>query len=100
MALSPTSDPVATVVAAVDGNDAVQLTQEIVRIPSVVGEEGDVAEALHARMSSMGFDDVYLQDVLPGRPNVVGTVDSGRPGPTLVLTGHIDTKPVCHGWVT
>jgi acetylornithine deacetylase/succinyl-diaminopimelate desuccinylase-like protein len=100
MALTPTSDPVATVVAAVDGDDAVLLTQEIVRIPSVVGEEGDVAEALHARMSSMGFDNVYLQDALPGRPNVVGTVDSGRPGPTLVLTGHVDTKPVCHGWVT
>ena len=27
-----------------------------------------------------------------------GVVDSGRPGPTLVLTGHIDTKPVCVGW--
>src|SRR5262249_16600360 len=36
--------------------------------------------------------------VLPGRTNVIGLVDSGRPGPTLVLTGHIDTKPVCQGW--
>ena len=90
----------AAVVASVDGTDAVRLTQEIVRIPSVVGEEGDLAEALQARMGSMGFDELYLQDALPGRPNVVGVVDSGRPGPTLVLTGHIDTKPVCHGWDT
>jgi acetylornithine deacetylase/succinyl-diaminopimelate desuccinylase-like protein len=100
MSLASASDPVATIVASVDGNDAVQLTQEIVRIPSVVGEEGDVAEALHARMAAMGFDELYLQDVLPRRPNVVGVVDSGKPGPTLVLTGHIDTKPVCHGWET
>jgi acetylornithine deacetylase len=98
MSLASTNDPVATVVAAVDGNEAVRLTQEIVRIPSVVGEEGDAAEALHARMQQMGFDSLYLQDALPGRPNVVGIVDSGRPGATLVLTGHIDTKPVCHGW--
>jgi acetylornithine deacetylase/succinyl-diaminopimelate desuccinylase-like protein len=46
----------------------------------------------------MGFDRVWLQDALPERPNAVGTVDSGRPGPTLVLTGHVDTKPVCVGW--
>ena len=49
-------------------------------------------------MQRMGFDEVYLQDALPDGPNVVGVVDSGRPGPTLVLTGHIDTKPVCVGW--
>ena len=98
MPLTSTNDHVASVIAAVDATAAVALTQEIVRIPSVVGEEGNLAEALLARMQTMGFDSVYLQDALPGRPNVVGVVDSGEPGPTLVLTGHIDTKPVCHGW--
>jgi acetylornithine deacetylase/succinyl-diaminopimelate desuccinylase-like protein len=98
MSRVPIHGDVAAVVEQVDGEDAIRLTQEIVRIPSVVGEEGTLAEALHARMQSMGFDDVSFQDALPGRPNVVGLVDSGRPGPTLVLTGHIDTKPVCHGW--
>jgi len=86
------------VAALVDLDDTVELTREIVRIPSVQGEEGELAHALHARMTGMGFDRVYLQDALPDRPNVVGVVDSGRPGPTLVLTGHIDTKPVCVGW--
>lgn len=98
MALTSASGPLEAAIAAVDGDDAIALTQEIVRIPSVVGEEGDLARALAARMGSMGFDDVHLQDALPDRPNVVGVVDSGRPGPTLVLTGHIDTKPVCIGW--
>ena len=86
------------VLDVVDAADAVLLTQEIVRIPSVVGEEGPLADALAARMRGMGFDRVTQQAVLPGRTNVIGVVDSGRPGPTLVLTGHIDTKPVCHGW--
>jgi len=98
VALTSASGPLEAAIAAVDGDDAIALTQEIVRIPSVVGEEGDLARALAARMGSMGFDDVHLQDALPDRPNVVGVVDSGRPGPTLVLTGHIDTKPVCIGW--
>lgn len=29
----------------------------------------------------------------PERPNVVCRWDTGRPGPTLVLNGHLDTKP-------
>ena len=82
----------------VDADDAVALTQEIVRIPSVQGAEGELAHYLDARLRRMGFDHVELQAALPDRPNVVGVVDSGRPGPTLVLTGHIDTKPVCVGW--
>jgi acetylornithine deacetylase len=84
--------------ALVDVDDAVQLTREIVRIPSVVGYEAELSDFLHRRMSAMGFDRVCQQEALPGRSNVIGVVDSGRPGPTLVLTGHIDTKPVCHGW--
>ncbi len=93
--MSPTSEAVLDVV---DVDDAVRLTQEIVRIPSVVGEEQELSDALTARMRTMGYDEVYQQEALPGRKNVVGVVDSGRPGPTLVLTGHIDTKPVCVGW--
>jgi acetylornithine deacetylase/succinyl-diaminopimelate desuccinylase-like protein len=86
------------VLEVVDFEDAVRITQEIVRVPSVVGDEGELSDVLTARMKGMGYDDVYQQDALPGRRNVVGVVDSGRPGPTLVLTGHIDTKPVCVGW--
>jgi acetylornithine deacetylase/succinyl-diaminopimelate desuccinylase-like protein len=87
-----------TAAALVDVDDAVILTQEVVRIPSVQGGEGELARYLLRRLGRMGFDRVYLQDALPDRPNVIGLVDSGRPGPTIVLTGHIDTKPVCIGW--
>jgi acetylornithine deacetylase len=93
--MSPTT---AAVLDVVDVEDAVRLTQEIVRIPSVCGEEAELSDALAARMRTMGYDEVYQQEALPGRNNVVGVVDSGKPGPTMVLTGHIDTKPVCVGW--
>jgi acetylornithine deacetylase/succinyl-diaminopimelate desuccinylase-like protein len=82
----------------VDGEEAVLVTQEIVRVPSVVGDEAELSDLLTARMGRMGYDEVYQQEALPGRHNVIGVVDSGRPGPTMVLTGHIDTKPVCVGW--
>jgi acetylornithine deacetylase/succinyl-diaminopimelate desuccinylase-like protein len=82
----------------VDTDDAVLLAQEIVRVPSVVGEERELSDFLLGRLGGLGFDRVYQQEALPGRSNVIGVADSGRPGPTLVLTGHIDTKPVCVGW--
>ena len=97
MTSGPTTDGV---LAVVDAEEAVLLTQEIVRVPSVVGDEAALSDLLTTRMRRMGYDEVYQQPALPGRRNVIGVVDSGRPGGTMVLTGHIDTKPVCFGWET
>jgi len=85
------------VVAAVDLDRAVQLVQEVCRIPSVLGEEGELAAFLASVMAESGFEEVQLQPVLPDRPNAIGHVSFGD-GPTVVLTGHLDTKPVSHGW--
>ncbi len=53
--MTTSTELVAPVVAGVDADAAVRLAQELVRLPSVVGEEGDLAEALRARMAAMGF---------------------------------------------
>lgn len=85
------------VLAAVDLDRAVELVQQVCRIPSVLGEEGELAGFLASVMRESGFEGVSLQPVLPGRPNAIGEVNLG-PGRRLVLTGHLDTKPVSHGW--
>jgi acetylornithine deacetylase len=94
---SVASDTAASVIDALDVDRAVQLVQEVCRIPSVLGEEGELAAFLASLMSESGFEDVQLQPVLPSRPNAVGHLSFGD-GPTVVLTGHMDTKPVSHGW--
>ena len=91
------SDMAAEVAKVLDVDRAVQLVQEVCRIPSVLGEEGELATFLASVMSDSGFEDVQLQPVLPDRPNATGQVVLGD-GPTVVLTGHLDTKPVSHGW--
>ena len=48
-------------------------------------------------MLESGFRRLSLQPVLPDRPNAIGELSFG-PGPRVVLTGHLDTKPVSHGW--
>lgn len=81
----------------VDTKLAVELTQRLVRIPSVVGDEGAIGRELEAQLRENGFERVRREEVAPGRHNAIGEFDFG-PGPTIVLTGHMDTKPICIGW--
>lgn len=38
--------------------------------------------------------DVVVQDVAPGRPNVIGVLEGKAPGPSMMFCGHIDTVGV------
>ena len=87
----------ARVSAAVDTHRLIELVQQVCRIPSVLGEEGELAGFLQSVMAESGFEAATLQPVLPGRPNALGELSFGT-GPRVVLTGHLDTKPVSHGW--
>jgi len=89
--------------AAIDADPdyVIELTQEIVRIPSVnpkfetgdgLNGEAAVQDALEARLKAEGFTTAQ-HDALPGRPNLI----ADRPGSeerSLILNGHIDTVPV------
>jgi succinyl-diaminopimelate desuccinylase len=83
------------VVREVAPAEVVELTQALVRIPSVFrpGEPGAderrAAEAVCAWLRGEGFA-VEVQEVAPGRPNVLGWLDGTSPGPTLCLEGHTD----------
>jgi acetylornithine deacetylase/succinyl-diaminopimelate desuccinylase-like protein len=87
----------APVLSNLDLDRAVALVQEVCRIPSVLGDEGELAGFLASVMRESGFESVELQPVLPGRPNAIGEVGLGS-GPRVAFTGHLDTKPESHGW--
>ena len=93
-------EPHQRITAAIDSVDldlAVELCREVSRIPSILGEEGPLANFLAATMKELGFEDVDLQPVLPDRPNAIGQLAFGD-GKRVLFTGHMDTKPVSHGW--
>ncbi len=79
---------------------AIRLTQQAVRIPSINGDEGPLGKEVYRWLGDLGFEEAELQEVYPGRYNATGVLRGRRPGPTLVLTGHLDNKPVCYGWDT
>ena len=60
------------------------------------GGEGPTADALAAAAADLGLE-VVMDEVEPGRPNVIVTLPGG-PGPGLLLLGHTDVVPVGEGW--
>jgi len=61
-------------------------------VPGGAGE-GAIAERLAAELRAARID-VQIAEAAPGRPNVFGVIDGGRPGPSLMLCGHSDTVGV------
>jgi len=89
--------------SAVDAAALVELTQQLVRIPSVHDPMRDLceqpaAELVAATMRSFGWTP-ELDEVQPGRPNVIAVVDGGGgSGPTLMFEGHTDVVTEGEGW--
>jgi len=77
---------------------SVRLTQSMVRTDSTCGREGPLARQLEEELKALDLGKVWCEEVGEDRFNTLLQVDSGKPGPHLLFTGHLDTKPVCEGW--
>lgn len=71
-------------------DEVVAMTCDLVEIPSATGEEGDIAEYVRQRFSELGLT-VELQEVEPGRNNVVARLKGGGRGRSLLFGAHFDT---------
>jgi acetylornithine deacetylase len=79
---------------------AIKLLRDLVAIDSVnpslvpgAAGEGAVASALAHHLRQLGLD-VHVQDVAPGRPNVIGVFEGRERGRSLMFCGHVDTVGV------
>ena len=74
-----------------------RVLEEMIKIDSVVGHEGELAEYIKSELMALGLD-CEMQDVEPGRPNIYGRMVGERRGRRLNFNGHTDTVPVVEGW--
>jgi len=72
------------------GRRAVDFCQRLVRIPSLSGSEAQVAQAIAGEMQLLGYDAIEIDSM----GSVIGTIDSGVPGRTVIFDGHVDTVGV------
>jgi acetylornithine deacetylase/succinyl-diaminopimelate desuccinylase family protein len=85
--------------AELDSAYTLKVLKEMISIPSVVGQEGALAEYLYGELEALGFE-CELHEVEPGRPNVYARLRGDGSGKRLNFNGHTDTIPVVDGWDT
>ncbi|VVD77897.1 Succinyl-diaminopimelate desuccinylase [Pandoraea iniqua] len=76
--------------------DVIALTQEMVRTPSLSGDEGNMAALVERRMRELGFTDVRRDD----NGSVLGIVGPEDADLALLFDGHMDVVPVVGEWTT
>lgn len=73
----------------------IDFTQQLVRIPSLPGQENEIVPAITHELNNLGYDEVWTDQA----GNVIGKI-SGGDGPVVLLNGHMDhVDPGPHeGW--
>ncbi len=69
------------------GNSLTSFAQRLVRTGSVTTHEREVVDVIAEEMRDLSFDSVVVDKF----GSIIGTIESGRPGPCLLLDGHCDT---------
>lgn len=73
----------------------VSFASKLIATPSYnpPGDEYRVAQVAAEHLHALGFADIRIVGPSSERANLLCRYVTGRPGPTLLLNGHLDTKP-------
>lgn len=85
------------VLAEIDAQKIVALASDLIRIPSFKTEETPLAEWCAAFFTERGYD-VELQEVEPGRFQVIARLKGSGGGQSMMFNGHLDIDPLSLGW--
>lgn len=80
-----------------DEREVLQLAQDLIRIPSPTEGEQKVIGYIADLLRHEGFE-VVLQEVEPGRPQVLAWLRGRGSGRSLMLNGHLDNDSVTASW--
>ena len=76
-------------------DEVLEFTKELIATDSAnpPGDERAVAQMVVDRLRDLGIDDVRTIGPEEERPSVLAEVEGAKSGASLILSGHIDTKP-------
>jgi succinyl-diaminopimelate desuccinylase len=78
-------------------SDVIPLLADLVKIPSVCGDEAKVAHFIADWLERNGLPAEIL-GVKPNRPDVIARLRGSKPGPRIMFNGHMDTVEPGRGW--
>ncbi len=76
-------------------DDQLAFARRLIATPSPTppGDERAVALLVREKLEELGVRDITVLSAEPSRPNLVVRITGHSPGKTLILSGHLDTKP-------
>ena len=76
-------------------HEILEFARQLIRTPSPnpPGDEQAVADLVTERLRELGVADIERVGARRDRPNLIAHVSGATPGPKLMLSGHLDTKP-------
>lgn len=73
----------------------------MIKINSISGNEKDLADYISKKLEGLGLEVKYsYYDESTKSPSIYARLKGKRPGPTILLIGHMDTVAVARGWNT
>lgn len=79
------------VLASLSKDELIEITCDLINIPSPTGEEKACAEYIIRRFEKAGIKHIP-QLIEDDRPNAIGIIKGRGTGPTLMFNGHMDTS--------
>ncbi|MDE0708896.1 MAG: M20/M25/M40 family metallo-hydrolase [bacterium] len=79
----------------VTADDQLAFARRLIATPSPnpPGDERAVARLVRERLAELGTRDITVLSAELSRPNLIVRIPGRGPGKTLILSGHLDTKP-------
>lgn len=77
--------------------EVVNLASELVKIPSFTEKETPAAEFMRGFFEDHGFE-ADMQEVQPGREQVVARLRGSGGGRSMMFNGHLDIDPLTESW--
>lgn len=78
----------------------VDLTQQLVSIPSITNNEQEISDWMYSHFKSLGLSGVQRLPVEESGDSIVGYIDGPADKPAMMLNFHMDTFDVFDGWET
>ena len=104
--MSLSTSVVATVLESIDKDQQalVNFASQLIATPSFnpPGNELAVAQVAESHLHTLGLTETRILGPRPERASLICRVSTGHPGSTLLLNGHLDTKPAgpLEAWAT
>lgn len=80
-----------------DEDEVLGIAKNLIRIPSPTEEEQACVEYVRKLLHNEGFE-TLIQEVEPGRPQVLGYLRGDGSGRSLMLNGHLDNDSITDSW--